>query len=63
MELEENLVDKIKKYLTDFEEQVFDLLVSGFKLKEIAEVLNKDYKSIDNAIQRIKTKIKKSINK
>ena len=62
LELEEDLLIKIKSVLTDLEEQVFSLLISGFKNKEIAEILDKDYKSIDNAIQRIKTKIKNNLN-
>ena len=62
LELEEDLLIKIKSVLTDLEEQVFSLLISGFKNKEIADILDKDYKSIDNAIQRIKNKIKNSLN-
>ena len=62
LEIEEALVSKIKTKLTDFEDQVFELLISGFKYKEIASILDKDEKSIDNAIQRIKNKIK-NINK
>lgn len=58
IEIEEELLQKIKKVLTDLEEEVFSLLISGFKYKEIAEMLDKDSKSVDNAIQRIKTKIK-----
>ena len=58
LELEEDLLIRIKDILTDLEEQVFSLLISGFKYREIAEILDKDQKSIDNAIQRIKTKIK-----
>ena len=61
IELEENLKNKIINVLTDFEEQVFSLLVTGFTYKEISEMLDKDQKSIDNAIQRIKAKIKKVI--
>ena len=59
LEIEEKLLQKIKEILTDLELQVFDLLISGFKYKEIAQILDKDDKSIDNAIQRIKVKIKK----
>lgn len=58
-ENEEKFIKEIKESLTDLEDQVFDLLVSGLKYKEIAEILDKDEKAIDNAIQRIKTKIKK----
>jgi len=61
-ELEEKLLSKIKDKLTDFEEQVFTLMINGFKYKEIAEILDKDEKSIDNTIQRLKSKIKKVIN-
>lgn len=61
-ELKNNLMSKIKKVLTDFEEQVFTLMINGFKYKEIAEILDKDEKSIDNAIQRIKSKVKKVLN-
>lgn len=62
LEIEEDLLQKIKEVLTDLEEQVFSLLISGFKYREIAEILDKDQKSIDNAIQRIKTKIKNTLN-
>ena len=61
LELEENLLLKIKGILTELEEQVFSLLISGFKYREIAQILDKEEKSIDNAIQRIKTKIKNII--
>ena len=59
IELEEDLLKRIKEVLTDLEEQVFSLLISGFKSKEIAELLEKDQKSIENAKDRIKGKIKK----
>ena len=62
IELEENLLNKIKEVLTDLEEQVFELLISGFKYKEISEILDKDQKSIDNAKERIKAKIKKILD-
>ena len=59
IELEDALLNRIKNVLTDFEEQVFELLINIFKYKEIAEILDKDAKSIDNAKLRIKKKIKK----
>ena len=49
-----NLIDQ----LTDFEECVFKLKLEGFTYKEVADILDKDEKSIDNAIQRIKLKLK-----
>ena len=57
----QELINKIKDSLTDFEDEVFDLLIAGFKYDEIAKILEKDKKSIDNTIQRIKSKIKKLI--
>jgi len=46
-----------KSKLTDFELQVFELRISDFGYKEIAEILEKDSKSIDNALQRIRLKL------
>lgn len=59
---EERLNEEIKKNLTDFECEVYELLINGLKYNEIAQVLDKDKKSIDNTIQRIKSKIKKILN-
>lgn len=59
LELEETLLNDIRSNLTDFEEQVFELLISGFKYKEIAEILDINQKSVDNAKERIKAKIRK----
>ena len=61
-EQEEVLNSKIKSELTDFENEVYDILINGLKYGEIATILGKDRKSIDNTIQRIKTKIKKILN-
>ena len=57
------LVKNIQKQLTNLESAVFELRISGFTYKEIAEILDKDSKSIDNAISRIKTKVQKYLNK
>ena len=53
------LLKKIKEELSDKEYEVFSLLVTGLSYVEIAEKLDKNPKQIDNAIQRIKNKIKK----
>ena len=58
-----DLIKKAKKVLTDFEQQVFELKIVGFDYKEIATLLEKDVKAIDNAIQRIKIKLKKELEK
>lgn len=55
------IISLAKKELTDFELQVFELRISDFGYKEIAEILEKDTKAIDNALQRIKMKLKKSL--
>lgn len=55
----QELISEVNKHLTDFEVQVFELKINGFEYKEIAEILDKDTKSIDNALQRIKSKIRK----
>ena len=48
--------EKLKEILSKFELSVLYLLSSGMTYKEIATVLGKTPKSIDNALQRIKKK-------
>jgi RNA polymerase sporulation-specific sigma factor len=60
-ETELEVLEKIKDNLTDFENQVLELKLNNFNYKEIAEILDKSIKSIDNALQRIKTKVKNII--
>ncbi len=55
---QENLLNKLNEKLTDFECNVFELKKEGFEYKEIADILDRDPKAIDNAIQRIKLKLK-----
>ena len=57
------LIERIGKILTDFELQVFELKLAGFSYIEISEILDKDKKQIDNAIQRIKAKIRDSLKR
>lgn len=52
------ILDIIDNYLTDFEKEVINLKINGFKYKEIADMLGKDVKFIDNCIQKIKNKIR-----
>ena len=51
----------IEKELSIFEQQVFQLQLTGMNYVEIAKVLGRDEKSTDNALQRIKAKIRKII--
>ncbi|HKM21541.1 MAG TPA: RNA polymerase sporulation sigma factor SigH [Lachnospiraceae bacterium] len=55
------LEQKIDNTLSPFEKQVLDLYITGMSYVQIAKVLGKDEKSTDNALQRIKGKIKKVI--
>ena len=53
----------IENGLSDFEQAVLELHLTGMSYTEIARVLGKDEKSTDNALQRLKTKIRKYVNK
>ena len=55
---QQNIILKLEQQFTHFEKQVFELKKNDFNYKEIAEILEKDVKAIDNAIQRIKMKLK-----
>ena len=59
MENSKELMEKIEDALTPFELQVLQLKLDGFDYREIASIIDKQPKNIDNAIQRIKIKIKK----
>ncbi len=59
----DRLEKTIEKELSGFEKQVLDLYMTGMGYQQIAKVLGKDDKSTDNALQRIKTKLKKVISK
>lgn len=69
---EELLIDKenvadieamIEKELSAFEKQVLDLYLTGMSYSQIAKVLSRDEKSTDNALQRLKTKLRKAVRK
>ena len=53
-----SLYDEIRPLLTDYEEQVLRLRIENYSYKEIAQTLEKDPKSVDNAMCRIRQKIK-----
>ena len=58
-----SLEKRIEEELSSFEKQVLDLYLTGMSYVQIARVLNRDEKSTDNALQRIKSKIRKVIAK
>ena len=53
------LLDKIKNSLSNSEYEVYSLMINGLKYDEIATLLDKNLKQVDNTIQRVKSKIKK----
>lgn len=54
---------RINDSLSKFERSVLELYINGKTYHEIAEILNKESKSVDNAIQRVKRKITKCLEK
>jgi len=62
LESKEEVLKKIKSLLTDLEMEVFSLRTNGFTYSDIAKLLNKNIKSIDNTMGRIKLKLKKITN-
>ncbi len=55
----ENTEKKIKEVLSPFEREVLMLYLSNQNYSNISKILNKDLKSIDNAMQRVKRKLEK----
>ena len=57
-----SIIKRIKSSLSSNEEEVFNLMLNDLDYQQIAIILNKSPKSIDNAMQRIKMKVKKILN-
>lgn len=60
---QENLVqfmEQLKERLSKMERQVVDYYLAGLNYVQIAELMGKTPKAIDNALQRIKTKIRET---
>lgn len=55
----QELLDKIKNELSDFEYTVFSFMANDFDYNQIASILDKSPKQVDNTIQRLKIKLKK----
>lgn len=62
-EEENSLHDKIVDILTELECSVFELKIKGFNSKEISDVMNIEIKDVYNAVDRIKNKINKILDK
>ena len=56
----QQIYEEAQTYLSPLEREVLELYLEGQDYTEIAKVLGKTDKSIDNALQRIKSKIKKN---
>ena len=54
----QKLAETIDKKLSKFERQVLEGYLAGKSYDELAEAFGKTYKSIDNAIQRIRKKLR-----
>lgn len=52
-----NIQNQISILLSDFEKQVLDLFLDGKSYQEIAVILDRHVKSVDNALQRVKRKL------
>ena len=59
----ERLEQQIERELSGFEKQVFELYITGMGYSQIARLLGRDEKSTDNALQRLKGKIRRMIAK
>lgn len=55
------LQKEIKSKLSAMERKVLDLYLKGYGYQKIAEILGKTPKSADNALQRIRAKVRSSI--
>ena len=55
------LNDRIRESLSDFENRVWSLHISGMSPVSIAETLGRDTKSINNALRRIRVKLRRTI--
>ena len=50
--------EKIREVLSPFEYQVLDLYLKGYGYQQIAQQMEKTPKAIDNALQRIRSKVR-----
>ena len=58
---QENMVlflEKVKERLSKMEAQILDYYLTGLNYRQIAEKMQKSPKVIDNALQRMKVKIR-----
>ena len=56
------LLNQVRSQLSELEARVLDLYLDGCSCGEIAATVGKSYKSVDNAVQRIRRKIGRQIS-
>lgn len=61
-ELGEKLISVAESTLSVYEKKIFSYYLEGRKAKEISSILGKSEKSVNNAIYRIRSKLKKTVN-
>jgi len=61
-EQEQAVRDYLNSALTKFEQQVMKSYLAGLSYREISDITGKSTKAVDNALQRIKTKLKRRMN-
>lgn len=61
-EMSDDLREKIKENLSELESRVLQSYLEGKSYQEMADELNRHTKSIDNALQRVKRKIERTLS-
>ena len=54
----DEVLEKIQTSLSDFEKAVLSLSLSGYSYEEIGKMTSSSVKSVDNAVQRVRKKLK-----
>ena len=55
------LLSGVRKSLSEFEAKILEYYLDGLSCREIASVVGKSPKSVDNAVQRIRRKVAQQI--
>ena len=58
-----DIESKMGEFLSELEREVLNAYLDGKSYQEIAQELNRHVKSIDNALQRVKRKLERYIEK
>ena len=61
VELGEKLISFAEEALSTYEKRIFSMYLEGQHAKEISCVIGKSEKSVNNAIYRIRVKLKKTV--